>query len=49
MLFRALPFKKGDIVKVGEEEVKIVGFGQRIQGKVIGKNKKIFVNYKDIT
>ena len=48
ILFKVLDLKKGEIIQVGEDKIKILGFGKRIQGTIVGKKKKVFVDENKI-
>lgn len=45
VLFKVLDFKPGDIVTIGEKQVKVLGIrGERVQGMTVDKKKKIFID-----
>jgi len=49
VLFKAFDAKPGDIIRMGEEEIKLLeARGERIQGMNMKTRKKVFVNENDV-
>ena len=48
VLFRLPLTKKGDIIKIRGEDVKIIGMSHRVLGKSVETGKKIQIDYEDL-
>lgn len=48
VLFRLSKFKKGDIIKVKGEEIKVISAGKKIFGKSLETGKKVSIGYNKL-
>lgn len=49
VLYRCCSIKKGSIVEVRGEKIKIMALGHRIQGKRLADGKKVYVDFKELS
>lgn len=48
VLFRVPGFKKGDIIKLKGDNIKVINIGKKVFGKNIKTGKKVSINFKDL-
>jgi len=48
VLFRLPGFKKGDIIELKGDKIKVINIGKNVFGKNIKTGKKVSVNFKDL-
>lgn len=48
VLYRCCDFKRGSIIEVRGEKIKVVGLGKRVQGKRLKDGKRIFIDFKEL-
>lgn len=48
VLFRIPEFKKGDIVKLKGDKIRVINIGKKVFGKNLDTGKKVTINFKDI-
>jgi len=48
VLYRCCSIKKGSIVELRGEKIKIMSLGHRIQGKRLADGKKVYVDFKEL-
>lgn len=48
VLFRLPTTKKGDIVRLRGEDIRIVGMGRKVLGKYVETGKKVVIDYEDL-
>lgn len=48
VLFRVCDVKKGDIITVRGEGIRVISLGKKLFGKVVNTNKKVCVDYSEL-